>query len=74
MAKPFMAVENVMEKVAGTTFLINPGGRYGTCPMCGAMIGIYSPKGGDGSTRVMRIHKSKGKHCKGSRMTAIGWE
>lgn len=49
-------------------------GRYATCPVCFAFRGVQNPRGGDGSMRVMRVHKTKGKWCEGSRMAAIGWE
>lgn len=48
--------------------------RYGNCPECHALRGIYAPKGGDGSTRLMRPHKHNGKRCEGTREPAIGWE
>lgn len=55
-------------------------GTHGTCPVCGRVLGIYVPTGGDGSMRLMRAHVHKiegvigtGQRCEGSKKPAWEW-
>lgn len=39
------------------------------CPVCGRVVGVYTPKGGDGSGQYPRRHKkTAGGWCPGSRV------
>lgn len=58
-------------------------GTKGTCPVCGRVLGIITPSGGDGSLKVMLWHKTRLRtkdddrwsppRCPGTRRPAKEW-
>ncbi len=49
-------------------------GTMGTCPICGKVLRVKEPAGGDGTARIMLQHKYKGQLCEGRFRFAKEWE
>lgn len=45
--------------------------EYGDCPVCGGTVALMTPRGGDGSLVVLRVHGPRRARCLGSRQEPV---